>query len=130
MFVFLYFYGYDLFIKALFLKYLIEMNEKESIRAVKRQLQVCSVCFWMQIFCTISILFVKFAHPCLIPLLLLLQTGKTFIVHQEATFAKQVLPHYFKHSNFTSFVRQLNLCKLLSSEPYSVKGSVHVHVLR
>lgn len=43
------------------------------------------------------------------------QSGKTFIVKDYPTLAKEVLPLYFKHSNFNSFVRQLNLCKYYTS---------------
>lgn len=36
------------------------------------------------------------------------ETGNTFVVWKTAEFAKDLLPIYFKHNNFSSFVRQLN----------------------
>ncbi|KAF8498344.1 hypothetical protein JB92DRAFT_2984747 [Gautieria morchelliformis] len=36
------------------------------------------------------------------------ETGDSFYVYDHERFAKEVLPHWFKHGNFGSFVRQLN----------------------
>lgn len=35
--------------------------------------------------------------------------GKTFLIQNQAEFARELLPLYYKHSNMASFIRQLNM---------------------
>ncbi|GFY45954.1 heat shock factor protein [Trichonephila inaurata madagascariensis] len=37
------------------------------------------------------------------------ESGYSFIIKDQARFAKDLLPQYFKHSNMASFIRQLNM---------------------
>jgi len=36
------------------------------------------------------------------------ETGDSMVIYDAETFAAQIIPQYFKHNNFRSFVRQLN----------------------
>ncbi|KAK2580615.1 hypothetical protein KPH14_007729 [Odynerus spinipes] len=35
--------------------------------------------------------------------------GQSFFIRNQAQFARELLPHYYKHNNMASFVRQLNM---------------------
>ncbi|XP_011496186.1 PREDICTED: heat shock factor protein 1-like isoform X2 [Ceratosolen solmsi marchali] len=35
--------------------------------------------------------------------------GRSFFIRNQARFARELLPHYYKHNNMASFVRQLNM---------------------
>lgn len=39
--------------------------------------------------------------------------GRAFIIHKPKMFTEQIMPNYFRMSHFSSFQRQLNLCKSL-----------------
>lgn len=40
---------------------------------------------------------------------IVLQGGKTFVIKNQADFARELLPLYYKHNNMASFIRQLNM---------------------
>jgi hypothetical protein len=61
------------------------------------------------------------------------EAGDNFVVKNVDHFAKEVLPQYFKHSNFSSFARQLNFYgfRKLKAEPiltadYDEKSATYV----
>jgi heat shock transcription factor, other eukaryote len=45
------------------------------------------------------------------------EDGASFWVSNSEQFARDVLPQYFKHNNYASFVRQLNLYGEFSCSP-------------
>lgn len=50
--------------------------------------------------------------------------GRSFHVHDQVRFAKEILPLYFKHNNIASFIRQLNMYgfrKVVNLEQGSLK---------
>lgn len=47
------------------------------------------------------------------------QDGKSFIIQNQAQFAREILPLNYKHNNMASFIRQLNMCKYKKNEIYS-----------
>ncbi|KAF6144648.1 hypothetical protein GIB67_006140 [Kingdonia uniflora] len=43
--------------------------------------------------------------------------GRSFVIWDMMSFQKELLPNYFKHSNFSSFMRQLNIYGFRKSGP-------------
>jgi heat shock transcription factor, other eukaryote len=52
--------------------------------------------------------------------------GQSFLILDEEAFAKDIIPHFWKHSNYASFVRQLNMYgfnKMVGLNDNSMKAS-------
>ncbi|KAI9335886.1 HSF-type DNA-binding-domain-containing protein, partial [Pilaira anomala] len=51
--------------------------------------------------------------------------GTSFLIFSASRFAQEVLPEHFKHSNFSSFVRQLNMYGFhkINKSPRSQRGN-------
>ncbi|KAK4057088.1 Flocculation suppression protein [Microbotryomycetes sp. JL221] len=54
-------------------------------------------------------LFAMVQNPALKHMIAWSETGSSFYVFNPTEFARQVLPQFFKHNNFQSFVRQCNM---------------------
>ena len=58
--------------------------------------------------------------------------GDTIVVTDQAKFAREVLPRYFKHDNVRSFVRQLNIygfqrCRTTSTSRGAAEGQLEFY---
>lgn len=54
-------------------------------------------------------IFHMLSNPDIVSVVSWSESGLEFIIHSLPDFSEQVLPIYFKHKNFPSFIRQLNM---------------------
>mmetsp|Transcript_1194 Transcript_1194/g.1296 ORF Transcript_1194/g.1296 Transcript_1194/m.1296 type:complete len:280 (-) Transcript_1194:169-1008(-) len=53
------------------------------------------------------------------------EDGRAVVIKQPAEFALQVLPKYFKHSNLSSYIRQLNMYNFRKKKTSNLECFVH-----
>lgn len=58
-----------------------------------------------------------------------IQDGRSFIIQNQAQFARDLLPLNYKHNNMASFIRQLNMCKWTAPLDIYPRRSPLLHII-